>query len=120
MNGLVLSQSGGKESFDKEYVRERLSRLFFVPEGSVLGTPDWGSQLPALLHEPSDETTADDAINELDFLFSSREPDLELDSVEVSILELGNGNEGLVINCGVLLPSEQEVTELQFFQILEV
>lgn len=120
MNGLVLTSNGGKDAHDKEYLRERLSRLFFVPEGSVLGYPDWGSQLPTLLHEPSDETTSDDAINELDFLFSSREPTLELDSVEVSILELGNGNEGLVVNCGVVLPQDSEVTELQFFQILEV
>lgn len=120
MNGLVLTSNGGKESYDKEYVRERLSRLFFVPEGSVLGYPDWGSQVPALLHEPSDETTADDVINELDFLFSSREDTLELDSVEVSILELGSGNEGLVVKCEVALPQESETTELQFFQILEV
>ena len=120
MNGLVLTQSGGKEAYGLEYVRERVARLMFVLEGSVLGYPDWGSQVYSILHEPSDDTTADDITNELDFLFSSREDTLELDSVEVSLVEMGNGNEGLVVNANVFLPQDEEVTELQFFQILEV
>ena len=120
MNGLVLTSNGGKDSSGKDYVYERLQRLFFVPEGTILGHPDWGSQIPSLLHEQMDETSADDIINEFDFLFSSREDYVELDSVEVSILELGASEDGIVVNLGVVLPQEEEVVELQFFKVLEV
>lgn len=120
MKGLILTKNGGKEAQGKEYVSERLQRLFFVPEGSILGHPDWGSQIPSLLHEPLDETSADDLINEMDFLFSSREDYVELDSAEVSIVELGAGKDGIVMNLGVILPQEEEIVDLEFFSILEV
>jgi hypothetical protein len=121
MKGLIIEDLGGRLAEGNEYIRNRIERLVFIPEDSILGYPDWGSRIPSeFLQEPEDETTADEIINEMSFLFQSREPEIFLDSVSVNILGMDSGSNGLVVQLNVYEPQATEVENIEFFKIVEV
>ena len=121
MQGFILDENGGRLGEGNEYIRSRIERLMFTSEESILGYPDWGSRIPnEFLHEPEDETTADEIIGEVAFLFQAREPEIFLDSISVDILGMDLGRNGLVVNMTVSEPQATEVENIQFFKIVEI
>jgi phage baseplate assembly protein W len=120
MQGLSLNSDNYSVTSNVNYIRSRLERLLFIPEGEILGNPDYGSRLDEFFHEPLDDTTADDIINEIVFLMQEREPDLELEDISVNILNDDSGANGLLISMTVYNLVDQETEIIEFFKIIEV
>lgn len=120
MQGLILSNGKGYIAEGKDYVRARLERLFFIPEGEILGYPDYGSALESFFHEPLDDTSADDIINEIVFLMQERENEIELEDISVNILNDNSGGTGLIASVSVYNIVDSEAETIEFFKIIEV
>lgn len=120
MKGLILNNLSSSVAEENNYIRARVERLLFIPEGEILGIPDFGSKLLEFFHEPSDETTADDIINEITFLMQEREPELDIDDIFVEILGSDSGQSGLLIKMNIYDNTTQQQQEIQFFKIIEV
>ena len=120
MKGLILNNLVSSVAEDNDYIRARIERLLFIPEGEILGIPDFGSKLIEFLHEPADETTADDIINEISFLMQEREPEIDIDDIFVEILNNDSGQSGLLIRMNIYDNTTQQEQEIEFFKIIEV
>jgi phage baseplate assembly protein W len=120
MEGPVLNSKNSSILSGNSYIAARLERLFFISEGEMLGNPDYGSRLIEFFHEPLDETTADDIINEISFLMQEREPEIELEDITVSILNDDSGSNGLIISLTVYNVVDQETEVIEFFKVIEV
>jgi phage baseplate assembly protein W len=120
MKGLAIGNNSAFIAEDKEYLKYRLERLLYVSEGEALGYPDWGSKINEIFHEPEDETSADEIINEIVFLIQERDPDVEIEDIYVDILGLDSGANGIIIKMNVYSPDAEEVQLIEFFKINEV
>lgn len=120
MQGLSLNSDNYSVTDGVNYIRSRLERLLFIPEGEILGNPDFGSRLNEFFHEPLDDTSADDIINEIVFLIQEREPSIELEDISVNILNNDSGSNGLLISMTVYNVIDQESQLIEFFKIIEV
>jgi phage baseplate assembly protein W len=120
MQGLALNNNNSSVVDGQNYIRSRLERLLFIPEGEILGNPDYGSRLYEFFHEPLDDTSADDIINEIVFLMQEREPEIELEDISVNILNDDSGSSGIIISMTVYNVVDQESEIIEFFKIIEV
>ena len=120
MKGLILNNLNFAVAEDNNYLSARIERLLFIPEGEILGIPDFGSKLIEFFHEPLDETSADDIINEITFLMQEREPEIDIDDIFVEILNSDSGQNGLLIKMNVYDNTTQQQQEIEFFKIIEV
>ena len=120
MQGLALNSNNRSVAEGMDYIRSRLERLLFIPEGEILGNPDYGSRLNEFFHEPLDETTADDIINEIVFLMQEREPEIELEDISINIVNNDSSSSGIIISMTVYNVTDQESQIIEFFKIIEV
>lgn len=123
MKGLGFSPTKGPSILQSsELYHSRLERLFFTPEGALLGNPDWGSRIPnEFFYEPADLLSANEILNECTFLLTEREPLLTIDELTVNILDGESGNTGVLIKADVFSPppDEEEIT-VSFFNVTKV
>ena len=119
MQGLVLNDKKSSIVADKNYIGSRIERLLFTKSGDVLGYPDYGSLIDDFFHEPEDETTAEDLINEITFLFQSYEPDLEIEDISIEILGTDSGQNGIIINMNIYVIETNTLEEISIFKIYE-
>jgi phage baseplate assembly protein W len=119
MQGLILNDKKSSVSINKEYLAARVERLLFTEVGHILGYPDYGSRLNEFLHEQLDDTTAEDIINEITFLFQTYEPDIEIEDILVDILYSESSQTGIVIKMNLYIIETGEVQEITIPKIFE-
>lgn len=118
-----MTDKGGKVASGKELIASRLERLFFTHEGGQLGNPEWGSRIPGeFFFEAADEITANEIINEISFLISTYETNINLLEASVDILASNNADNAFIMKATVseLELEEEEPIEIEFFRIAEL
>lgn len=126
MKGLNTLSNPIKISSDAELVASRLERLIFTPKGTVLGEPEFGSNIPFLLQEPIEVGLAREILRELEELIFQNEQDIVLESLDVvldTINEEGN-EEGIVnIRVGFYMKNAENPEQAlvaEFFKIAQL
>lgn len=119
MQGLVLNDKKTSVLIDKDYIGARIERLLFTKSGDVLGYPDYGSLLDDFFHEQLDETTSEDLINEITFLFQTYEPELEIEDISIEILGTDSGQTGILIKMNIYVVENETIEEISIFKIYE-
>jgi phage baseplate assembly protein W len=120
MKGLIFNNLMSSVADNSDYIRARIERLLFIPEGEILGFPDYGSAIQDFFHEIEDDISADDIINEITFLMQEREPELEIDDIYIEILNADAGQNGILIRMNIYDNTSQQNQEIEFFKIVEV
>lgn len=124
--GLVTISSGTTNPMavvldDYKSAAAHLERLIFTPLDSIPGMLGIGSKVPDFLDEPMDEETAEDILEEIEFLFDNYEPRLTLNETTIELRSMDRDKEGVLITLSISPHSNEEIREtISFFRIREI
>lgn len=90
----------------EESIRDSLRRLLFTKIGEIPGLPDIGSRLYLYFDEPADEVSANDILNEVQFLIENYEPRITTTALLVDY----DGN-GVIVEIKYIINSDPTQTE---------
>jgi phage baseplate assembly protein W len=98
---------------DLQAVENKLLNLFRCPRGSRLHHPDFGCNLPALLHEPCDDTTAREIYIELFESLQKWMPEVQLNMGSSFVIPL-ESRDGFYVSLSYEIPKLQTAGSLAF------
>jgi len=119
MNGLNISLEELKISSDAELYHSRIERLLFTSRNERMGSLEFGSLIPDLFYEPADADLIADIIRETEYLITTYEKDLFLNSIECSI-NTENDLVGMILIIEAVNKMEEKEVVLEFIKVRSI